>query len=144
MAGVMTSRSAIVAEARRWLGTRWQHQGRTLGHGVDCIGLVLEVARACGLTDLSISEYARRGGGGLLHAGLIEHMQPVGLESIQPADVLLMRFDGQPQHVALVTDHPAGLGVIHAYLQARKVVEHRLDDIWRGRTLAAFAFKGLQ
>jgi hypothetical protein len=42
---------ALVAEARRWLGTPFRHQGRIRGEGVDCIGLVLEPARALGLTE---------------------------------------------------------------------------------------------
>jgi branched-chain amino acid transport system ATP-binding protein len=50
---------ALVAEARCWLGTPFRHQGRIRGQGVDCIGLVLEPARALGLTDYRPGAYSR-------------------------------------------------------------------------------------
>ena len=39
-------RLAALAELRTWLGTKWQHQGRLKGRGVDCIGLVIALAKA--------------------------------------------------------------------------------------------------
>lgn len=38
MSGV--TRAAIVAEARRWLGTPYRHQASVIGAGADCLGLV--------------------------------------------------------------------------------------------------------
>lgn len=36
-------------EAVRWLGTPFDHQGRDLGVGVDCIGLPIAICRSVGL-----------------------------------------------------------------------------------------------
>jgi hypothetical protein len=36
-----------------------------------------------------------------------------------------------------------GLSMIHAYAWSRKVVEHRLDDVWRRRIVALFELPGV-
>ncbi len=50
-----------------------------------------------------------------------------------------MRFTEYPQHVALISDQ----GIIHAYIQARRVVEHRLDQTWQDRIETTFKFPGV-
>ena len=42
----MTREERIVAEARSWVGTPYQHQCSTKGAGTDCLGLVRGVWRA--------------------------------------------------------------------------------------------------
>lgn len=132
----MTTRADVIAEARAWAGTRWHHQGRSRA-GVDCVGLVIKVAHALGLSAFDIADYARQPDPAMMRALLAEHMEPIAKP--EPGDVLLMRFEKEPQHVAIMTDR----GIIHAYAQARKVVEHRLDSLWRGRIVGAYRFKGL-
>lgn len=136
----MTTRSQLLAEARGWLGTPWVHQGRTKGLAVDCVGFVVEVARAAGV--LSIDEaanYRRRPDGVTLAAKLGEYLARKPIARIEPADVVLIRTDAVADHVALVGDYPhGGLTLLHAYLPMRKVVEHRLDTVWRRRILGAF------
>src|SRR3569833_631271 len=39
------TRTAIVTEARSWIGTRYRHQGSMKGVGCDCLGLVRGVWR---------------------------------------------------------------------------------------------------
>lgn len=132
----MVTRQDIVDEARTYLGVRWHHQGRNRA-GVDCLGLVILVAHQLGLSEFDSSDYGRIPDGQRLRAGLTEHMDVT--RAPQPGDVLLMRFEQHPQHVAIVTER----GIIHAYAQVRKVVEHRLDAVWQGRVVAAYSFKGL-
>lgn len=52
----------------------------------------------------------------------------------------MLKIDGVPQHLALITDYPmpGEMGMIHAYAPARKVVEHRYDPQWRRQTYAAY------
>lgn len=139
-------RRQIVECARGWLSTPWRHQARLKGIGVDCVGFIAEVGRECGI--LSVQEaanYKRRPDGVTLRAKLDEYLTPVRLADIQPADVLLFSTSGKPDHVGLVGDYPAAgeLSVIHAYLPARKVIEHRLDPTWRGKVVAAYAIPGI-
>lgn len=132
----MTSRQDIVDAARGFLGVKWRHQGRNMA-GVDCLGLVILVANQLGLSEFNSADYGRIPDGQRLRAGLTEHMDVT--RTPQPGDVLLMRFEQHPQHVAIVTDR----GIIHAYAQVRKVVEHRLDSVWSSRIVAAYSFKGI-
>jgi cell wall-associated NlpC family hydrolase len=134
----MTTRQDIVDESRKWLQTRWVHQGRSRA-GVDCVGLVIRVAHALNLSTFDTADYSRQPDPARMRALLAEHMEPVPIGSAQPGDVLLMRFEREPQHVAIVTD----LGIIHAYAQVRRVVEHRLDSIWKSRIVGAYQFKGI-
>lgn len=133
----MTTRRQIVDEARSYIGCRWHHQGRSRA-GVDCVGLVVRVSHALGLTDFDTSDYSRQPDPAMMRATLAQYMEPVG--RYQLGDVLLMRFEREPQHVAIVTDK----GIIHAYAQARRVVEHRLDSLWKSRIVGAYQFKGIE
>jgi cell wall-associated NlpC family hydrolase len=132
----------MIAEARAWLGTPWRHQGRVKGHGVDCVGFVALVGRDAGLIDVDeAANYGRRPDGVTLRARLDAHLEPVSLDALAPGVIVLMATDGVPDHVGLITDYPGApgeLALIHAYVVARKVVEHRLDDAWRRRIVGAY------
>lgn len=138
------TREQIVAEAREWLGTRWQHQASVKGLAADCIGLVRGVALNLGLLNdpeqlRPWMDYGRIPDGAKLRQGLDRFMQPVDPAQSMLGDVLLMRFERQPQHVAIVTD----VGIIHAYAAARRVVEHGLDAQWRSRIVGAYRWPGV-
>lgn len=141
----MTEKFKIVTQARTWLGTPFKHQGRLKGVGVDCLGLIVGV-----LTELEINisgknisqideqNYSMLPSGERLQNKLNQYLQKVEISQISPGDILLMQFTREPQHLAFVASHPNGLGLIHAYLQAGKVVEHSLDDVWQSRIVAAY------
>ena len=56
----MIPAGAVVAAARGWIGVPYLHQGRSRS-GIDCIGLVLQVAREAGIgpADLDFRRYGR-------------------------------------------------------------------------------------
>lgn len=130
----------ILAVARQCLGTPFRHQGRQPGKGMDCVGVIAHTAQATGISQYDVTNYSRLPQG----QAILEHLLKAGMTQIPPAlaqagDVLVMRFEREPQHLALVTDK----GILHAYMQAGKVVEHRLDAVWRSRIVAAFQFPGV-
>ena len=133
----------IVAEARQWLGVKWRHQGRTRG-GVDCIGLVVKVAHGLQLSTFDVSNYSVQSVDETLRDGCRQHLVEIPVTQMAPGCVAVMRF-GSQRHIGILGDYPAGgLSLIHSYAQApRKVVEVRLDPIWRGRIMAAFRFPGV-
>lgn len=143
----MSIQFAIITEARRWLDTPFHHQGRVKGVGCDCIGLVLGVAgtlemksRRGGLLKACDEKaYGRLPDGEKLQSLLAQHLHEIPTTAVEPGDVLLFRFDHNPQHVGLVSDR----GIIHCYMQARRVVEHRLDEVWQARVVAAYRFDGV-
>lgn len=144
----MTTRAAVVAEARRWLGTPWVHQHRTHGIGVDCVGLVIGVARALGLVapDFDFGGYSRQPDGTLLSV-CDAHMTRIQRADMQPGDVLVLAIRDQPQHMGILGDYVhGGLSIIHAYQPAGgggRVIETRLmwarNFIFRG----AYALPGV-
>ena len=52
------TRGEVLAEARSWLGVPYLHQGRSR-LGVDCVGLLIMVARGIGISDYDVSGYPR-------------------------------------------------------------------------------------
>lgn len=127
--------------ARQYIGTRWQHQGRIKGVGIDCIGLIICVAHDLRLSDFDSSNYSRQPVGSRLRNTMAEEMDVVQRADMAPGDVVLMRFNGEPQHVGIVSDIGGRLGLIHAFAQRRMVVEHGLDDLWASRIVAVYRFK---
>jgi len=138
------SREAIVEEARRWIGTPFVHQGRVRGLAVDCIGLVIETGRACGVTAAmgdpawDFREYGPMPNAGRLLSVTESLLSRVPVPEAAPGDVLLFRLAGDPQHFGIF----AGETVIHAY-QRFGCVEHRLADVWRARIMRAYRFPGV-
>lgn len=128
----------IVTAARLCVDTPFRHQGRHPGVALDCAGLAVCAAEACGLSVADLVGYADRPRGGALESALDAQpclrRIPVGEASV--GDLLLMRFSGDPQHLAIL----AGDTIIHAYSQVRKVCEHNFTDEWRSRVVRAYRF----
>lgn len=136
----MATRRQIIAEARTWLGTPFHHQGRLKGVGVDCAGVVIGVAKVLNIVDVDITGYSRLPSGDLLKKHLRENMIEIDIADAKAGDVLLFSFDRDPQHVAFLTD----VGILHAYMQVKKCIEHSFDDVWKSRVRGAFKFKGVR
>lgn len=136
--------SQVVAEARLWMGTPFVHQGRVKGVGVDCIGLVIGVGRALGIfpSDYERSGYGRTPFDGTLEREIAERFSESLVEHDRDGTVALIRFDGEPQHVALITCS-GNLIHCHARIGKGRVVEHRYADVWRARTTAVYELPGV-
>lgn len=146
---MMITRAAVVAEAREWLGTPYHHQARLKGVGVDCAGLVIGVARALGIVgaDMDVTGYSRRPDGTSMLAHCDAWMQHVPFDALQPGDVIVLRIEDDPQHMAIAGDYVhGGLSMIHSLDRSNgrgSVIEHRLDDSFRSRLVAAYALPGV-
>ncbi|MDD4616065.1 MAG: NlpC/P60 family protein [Alphaproteobacteria bacterium] len=125
-----------IAAARACLGTPFHHQGRAPGVGVDCIGLVIVAFRAAGAKIDDRTDYARRPDGQSLVKALEAHGARA-VSDIQAGDVLLFRYDRQPQHVALATSSET---MIHSFAPAGKVVETSIGDYWKRRLAGIYRF----
>jgi cell wall-associated NlpC family hydrolase len=139
-------RAAVVAEARRWLGTPYAHRQRLHGAGVDCAQLPLAVYEAAAvIPPTDVGEYPAQWH---LHRGEERYLgwldrlaRPVAEAELQPGDFLVFRFGRTFSHGAILV--APGL-VVHAYIRARKVTldaygEH--EDL-RGRERLAFSLWG--
>lgn len=127
-------RQDIVDTARQYLGVKWKHQGRNPESGLDCLGLIVQVAKDLGMNPHDPVDYTKAPDGKRLMAEL--NTQLTLVINYQVGDILLMRMGTNPQHLAIVTETG---GIIHSYANIRKVVEHPLDDEWKRKIVAAFA-----
>lgn len=138
-------RAQIVAESRTWLETPFKHQGRVKGAGVDCAGLIVGVCHALGLSSFDKHDYDAEPDGVMLRATCEREMTAIPVAGIQPGDVLLFAFGGRPTHLAFVADYVhGGLSIVHGYSVAGKVIEQRMDSVWRRRIVAAYKLPGVE
>ncbi len=156
---MQTMGERVVVCARGFLGTRFHHQGRlkrTQSHlgGIDCLGLLVEVARELDLRGmdggplaaLDRTDYGHYPDTAALVLGLGRALMPVDKASLRPGDIALFTIEGQAQHMGIISatraenamKDTASFGLIHAYAPARAVVEHALDAWWRARMAALF------
>lgn len=133
----MTS-AAIVTAARECVGTPFAHQGRILNRALDCAGVAVHAARSVGIDVVEPAAYSRLPNAAMLEWWLDHQpfLERVAVGDMQPADLLLMRFTGEPQHLAVYT----GDTIVHAYQAIGRVVEHGLDDKWRRRIVRVYRF----
>jgi NlpC/P60 family putative phage cell wall peptidase len=141
----MITRAAILAEARDWLGTPYQHQASAKGAGCDCLGLIRGVWRALYGAEPEIApaytpDWAERHGAETLLDAARRNMREIPLRVATPGDVLLFRMapEAPAKHAAILDE---GARLIHAYW-GRAVVRSRFAPWWQTRCAAAFAFPG--
>lgn len=144
----MVTRSTFVERVRSYIGTPFAHQGRLPGVGLDCPGPLICACRELGLKPpaFDVTGYPRVPDGLSLKAVCEEHMQPVPLADLQPADVVLVAWQhGAPQHLGIVADYPGGhLSMVHAEQRHHgKVIETRLVFGRLMRFVAGFAVPGV-
>lgn len=129
---------SIIAAARELLGMPFRHQGRAPSGKTDCAGVLCHVAVAHGLPYADQVGYPRQPGSSRLESALDDQpcLVRIPVSTMQAGDALLMKFAGDPQHLAIFT----GKTIIHAYETVGKVAEHDLDEAWRRRIVRAYRF----
>lgn len=141
----MTTRREIVETAREELGTRFHHVGRLPGVALDCVGLAIATAHKLGLDYHDIDSYPRIPDGKTLTEELAKCTEPVGIEDVQPGDMIVFWCDPRtkhPQHLGIVTQVDP-IRIIHTWEQARRVCETDLG-FWAGRICYARRYKGIE
>jgi NlpC/P60 family putative phage cell wall peptidase len=143
---MIVTRSAIVAEARAWIGTPYRHQASLRSVGCDCLGLVRGVWRAvCGTEPVQVPPYApdwaeasRREA---LASAAARYMVAIDPARFAPGDVLLFRWrEGLvAKHAAIATTPDL---MVHAHDRAC-VTEVAVAPWWRRRLAYAFRFPGV-
>jgi cell wall-associated NlpC family hydrolase len=137
------TRQQIVAVTKSFLGTPWVHQGRTRA-GVDCVGLVVAVARELGVypPGLIIPPYRTQPDASLL-SYFDDHMVALEPRDMQAGSVAVYAYGGSPYHAGIIIDVNLS-SLIHAYASKRKVVYDHIDSKTKGRTLfGVYDFPGV-
>ena len=140
------TRDKIVAAARCWAGTPYQHQASLKGFGCDCLGLVRGVWRDCvGDEPEPVAPYSpdwaeATGREQLLLAGR-RHFLPADPNGIRPGDVLLFRWRAHvpAKHLAIASGADR---MIHAH-DGAVVAEVAISGWWRRHIAFSFCFPDL-
>lgn len=142
----MTSRAAILAEARTWLGTPYHHRARCKGAGVDCAQILIAVFHAVGLVDdIDAGDYPRDW---MLHRTdqrfrdfVRRHADQIDPAAVMPGDVALYRVGHCFAHGAIVIAWPL---LIHADSKSRRVTLAEGDAGWlAGRPVEFYRARGI-
>jgi cell wall-associated NlpC family hydrolase len=130
----------IIKAARGLVGTPFHHQGRLPGVGLDCVGVVVLVARACGLEVVDPANYGRKPTLDLCLEYMIQN--PVDqVDDAEIGDILLFSVDVSarrwlPPHFAIdlgetMVHCPGDLGGERG--PRARVAEVTLDRRWLDR-----------
>lgn len=141
------TRAAILAAARRWIGTPYRHQASVPGIGADCLGLLRGVWReVIGEEPEALSPYgpgwAEAAGGERLIGAAERHLVRRADAIPWPGAVLFFRWKRHlpVKHCGIAS----GEGFfIHAH-DGASVAEVALVPGWRRRIAAIYDFPGIQ
>jgi cell wall-associated NlpC family hydrolase len=119
----------LVLSAREWLGTAWMHRQCVKGIGVDCVNFLYAVGIDAGLDLSPIPDgYGRVAVGDDITDYLSRHFVKKDDLSIEEGNILLFKFSGYNNHVAIATSANT---MIHASASHKKVIEHSIDGKWQ-------------
>lgn len=150
------TRDELVAEAREWLGTPYQHGQMAKGLGCDCLGFLAGVAYAVGYVDArplvrdpALRVYGKSPDPTLLDRACEEYLDPIALADARLADVIRMvpaTATRHAQHFAMVSrvdaqDRPTHL--IHCTNAHPQMVVEHVIGVWRDRFRRAYAWRGV-
>lgn len=129
-------RELVVSKAREWLGTPWHHQGRVKKVGIDCVGLIVGVARELGVVVSDECNYEREPRFGRLEEELNKYFLSDEREMLQEGDIALFVLAKKFEHVGIVSR--GGKGLIHVHPTYEKCLEHIFDKKWRDRLVKVY------
>ncbi|MDR1494750.1 MAG: hypothetical protein LBI29_01795 [Rickettsiales bacterium] len=142
------NKNAILRIARSWVGTKFHFCGRIRKNsansgGIDCIGLIVKVGGELGassdgknIENYDYLTYSRYPNVGEMKNFLDKRFLEITREDADVGDVIYFNFANGLEHTALLSD----LGIIHCYLEARSVVEHRLNEYWMEKTVSFYRY----
>lgn len=141
---VISQRDEFIRALRSQTNVRWQHQGRLKGVALDCAGLIVVAAREVGLDVKDVTTYDRRPNTYVLQGQIdATGLTHVGkYEPLQVGDLLVMAYDNNPQHLAIITTIEEGRPpmIIHGSAKERKTVEHYLSSDWHDKIVQVWRF----
>lgn len=127
----------VVAEARRWVGVPFRHQGRDR-NGVDCVGLPIIICKKFNLLPAGFEAvgYSRLPTGEIVsriqdHCSLLD--RPIA------GCLIVIAWGKLAAHVGVFT----GETMIHSYQSVGSVVEHGYRGRWVRLTHSLWALPGV-
>lgn len=132
-------RDKIVQAALSYEGTRWCHQARQPGVGMDCAGVVICAYREAGLKMMDDPHYSPIPDPVRMREYIEKNAYEIDFDDALPGDFVWLKFS-DPQHLGVLTHD---FWLVHAYLQARRVIVQRWDAQMQARLVATFRHRSL-
>ncbi len=136
-------RSDIITAARKWLDVKWQHQGRGLA-GIDCAGVVVNVALEFGVPVDERTDYQRRTHGTQFLQRFRDCFDEKPVALLREGCIVTLTEPAFPCHCGIISRKHGELYLIHGYAKRRKVVEELFDKLWRDKLVAVFDYPGVE
>lgn len=134
----MITTDDLIESARKYLGVKFKHQGRT-SSGLDCAGLLIVSLKDLGVNPVDRTDYSIEPNPPQMLEVIESNCYEIPKNNLKPGDVIWLKFLHDPQHLGLVTD----VGIIHAYSTRKGVVEHAINKAWERRIMKAFRIKAV-
>lgn len=133
-------RAQILREAKTWIDVKFKKGGRDR-LGVDCVGLLVNVGRACGYTIRDTIEYSFSPEPAKFIDLVYGQTNAADPNDLRVGNLLLFRQSVFPMHTGILSkDHYGRLSVINANAIERRVVEQPLAK-WQNEIIAVRDYK---
>lgn len=138
----------ILKTAKSWIGTKFHFNGRIKKNqnnngGVDCIGLILKIGEEINSTyngkniiNYDYLAYSRYPNKYEMKNFLDKYFIKISEKEVKIGDLIYFNFENKLEHIAIVTD----VGILHCYVEVKKVVEHGLNDYWNKKIIGYYRY----
>ncbi len=135
-------RQQIVNQARSYLDTPFLHLGRTK-KGLDCVGLIVRVAKDLNLSEYDLKKYSRLPDLPLFMKSWrsCSDLTRKSLKKRLPGDIIIVALPYYPCHVGFLSEKNT---IIHALSSRNKVCEHRISNEWLLKFRECFSFNQIE
>ena len=133
----------IVRVAKTYIGTPFHHLGRIKNIGIDCIGIVLGIAKELSIP-LIIHPDFERYGRRTRNLSLLQYMdeQFVKIDRREVGSIAVSwhnRITKEPSHVGIVTS----IGMVHTNCDLMITIEEHWSPKWATRIVGYFKYPGV-
>lgn len=125
----MQNNQDIINAALATIGTPWHWQGRKVGVGMDCIGVLVHAAISCNCVCNDYTRYSHHMKGQGVLAKLMSSLDELPLEEAVYGDVLVFRVKSALQHTGIYIGEDM---MVHAMAKVG-VRKSRLSQSWQKR-----------
>lgn len=134
----------VIRVARTYIGTPFHHLGRVKKHGIDCVGIILGVAKELEIP-LVIHPDFERYGRRTKNLSLLEYMdeQFVKIEQRKVGSIAVSWYDQrtkEPSHLGIMTS----IGMIHTNGHLMISIEEHWSPKWATRIVSFYKYPGVK
>ncbi len=120
----MTNRETFLKIAHEWEGVPWARVGTEKARGVNCLGLLVGIAKECGFLERLMEEET---GANFVAPPVKGHflgraracLDTIHMKDALPGDLILYRIGREPQHLTIITCLKPLL-VLHSHKAAKR------------------------